>query len=292
VEIARRFGMPERVITFARQMLGNAGSEFAGLLTELRQKRQEFENLRTALDERERSLEQRSADLDARADDVLQIRKEAAEKGWSDAKELISATRRRTNALLDELKFEKRNDIIQRIRRAEAELTEQLKPKAAQAERLALTSVAPGDAVRINSLGYDAVVLSLDSRHTKARVRAGRMELDVLVADLSAPLSAAGSSGKKSAAAPWKMAVVESDRSELKLIGMRVGEALAELEPFINHAHAAGLQEVRIIHGLGTGKLRNAVREELERHPLVAEFRPGEPHEGRDGATVVMLREQ
>ena len=290
VEIARRFGMPERVIAFARQMLGNAGSEFAGLLTELRQKRKEYEDLSTTLNERERSLDQRSADLDARADEVLQIRKEAAEKGWSDAKELISATRRRTNALLDELKFEKRNDIIDRLRRTEAELTEQLKPRAAQLERLSLMSVKPGDPVHINSLGYDAVVLSLDSRSAKARVRAGRMELDVLVADLSVPLDAAGRSAKKAAVVPWKMAVVESDQRELKLIGMRVNEALAELEPFINHAHAAGLQEVRVIHGLGTGTLRNAVREELERHPLVEGFRPGEPHEGRDGATVVTLR--
>jgi DNA mismatch repair protein MutS2 len=85
------------------------------------------------------------------------------------------------------------------------------------------------------------------------------------------------------------MAVVESDQRELKLIGMRVSEALAELEPFIHHAHAAGLKEVRVIHGLGTGTLRDAVREELERHPLVEGFRAGEPHEGRDGATVVTL---
>ena len=290
VEIARRFGMPDRVITFARQMLGNAGSEFAGLLTELRQKRQEFEELRNALDKRERSLEQRSAELDARADEVLQIRKEAAEKGWSDAKELISATRRRTNALLDELKHEKRNDIVGRIRRAEAELTEQLKPQTAQPERLALELVKPGDSVHINSLGYDAVVLSHDSRNIKARVRAGRMELDVLVADLSAPQDAGGRSAKKGTAAPWKMVIVESDRRELKLIGMRVSEALAELEPFISHAHAAGIQEVRVIHGLGTGRLRNSVREELGRHPLVEGFRSGEPHEGRDGATVVTLR--
>ncbi|HIJ88562.1 MAG TPA: endonuclease MutS2 [Desulfuromonadales bacterium] len=290
VEIARRFGMPERVIAFARTMLGNAGSEFAGMLTELRQKRQEFEELRTALNERERSLDRRSADLDARADEVLQIRKEAAEKGWNDAKELISATRRRTNALLDELKSEKRSDIIAEIRRSEAELVEQLKPHDAHPDRLMLKSVTSGDSVHIKSLGYDAVVLSLDSRHAKARVRAGRMELDVLVTDLSVPQGATGRSPEKAAAAPWKMAVVECDRRELKLIGMRVSEALSEMEPFITHAHAAGLQEVRIIHGLGTGTLRNAVREELERHPLVAGFRPGEPHEGRDGATVVTLR--
>ncbi len=290
VEIARRFGMPERVIAFARQMLGNAGSEFASLLTELRLKRKEFEDLRQGLQARERSLDERSAELDARADEVLQIRKEAAEKGWGEAKELITATRRRTNALLDELKREKRSEIVDELRQVETVLETQLKPHDNQPERLPLKSVKPGDAVHINSLGCDGVVLSLDSRQNKARVRAGRMELDVLVADLSRPPISAGRIGKKTVMTSWKTDIVESEQQELKLIGMRVEGALAELEPFINHAHAAGLREVRVIHGMGTGRLRDAVREELKRHPLVEGHRPGEPHEGRDGATVVTLR--
>ena len=290
VEIARRFGMPERVIAFARKMLGNAGSEFAGLLTELRQRRKEFEDLRASLETRQRSLDQRSAELDQRADQVFQIRKEAAEKGWNDAKELISDTRRRTNSLLDQLKREKRSEIVDELHQAEAELTAQLKPGASAPELIALKSVKQGDSVHIGSLGYDGVVLSLSGRHAKARVMAGRMELDVPLSDLSRPQGAAERGGKKPAAAPWKVDVVESDQRELKLIGMRVDEALAELEPFINHASAAGLREVRIIHGVGSGRLRDAVREELERHPLVEGQRPGEPHEGRDGATVVTLR--
>lgn len=290
VEIARRFGMPERVISFARQMLGNAGSEFASLLTELRQRRSEYETLRNSLEARERFLDQRSADLDARADEVLQIRKEAAEKGWSDAKELISATRRRTNVLLEELKRENRGEIVDRLRQAETELVDQLKPQDALPERVQLKSVKQGDSVHIGSLGYDGVVLSLDGRHAKARVRAGRMELDVPLADLFISHGATGRNGKKTAIASWKIDIVESEQRELKLIGMRVDEALAELEPFINHASAAGLREVRVIHGVGSGRLRDAVREELERHSLVEGHRPGEAHEGRDGATVVTLR--
>ncbi len=290
VEIARRFGMPERVIAFARQMLGNAGSEFAGLLTELRQRRKEFEDLRKALEVRQLSLDQRSSELDARADEVLQIRKEAAEKGWDDAKELISATRRRTNALLDELKREKRSEIVDELRRAETDLTEQLKPQDVRSVLLPLKAVKPGDTVHIRSLGCDGTVLSFDLRSGKTRVRAGRMELDVPLAELARPQTKTERGKGRPAAASWKMDVVESEQRELKLIGMRVDEALAELEPFINHASAAGLREVRVIHGVGTGRLRDAVREELERHPLVEGHRPGEPHEGRDGATVVTLK--
>lgn len=290
VEIARRFGMPERVISFARQMLGNAGSEFAGLLTELRQRRSEYEKLCAGLEDRERLLDQRSAELDRRADQVIQIRKEAAEKGWNDAKELISATRRRTNALLEQLKREKRSEIVDELRRAETKLTEQLKPQAVSPELLPLKTVTPGDTVHIRSLGCDGVVLSFEVRSGKTRVRAGRMELDVPLAEL-AKARAKGDAGKgKRVTAPWKVDVVGSEECELKLIGMRVDEALAELEPFINHAHAAGLRELRVIHGLGSGRLRDAVREELGRHPLVEGHRQGEAHEGRDGATVVTLR--
>ncbi len=289
VEIARRFGMPERVIAFARQMLGSAGSEFTTLLTELRRQRSEYEALQRHLEVRERSIDARSKELDVRAADIEQVRRAAAEKSWGDAKELIYTTRRRMNELLGELKRDKRSEIIDKIRRAESELTEQLKPQAESPELLPLATVKVGDAVHLRSLGYDGVVLTLDHRHAKARVRAGRMEMDVPLSDLSLPQSSA-ERGKKKVGAHWHFDVMQSDQRELKLIGLRADEALSALEPFINHAAAAGLSEVRIIHGMGSGRLRDAVREELERHPLVREQRAGEPHEGRDGATVVTLK--
>ncbi|MDO9068868.1 MAG: Smr/MutS family protein [Deltaproteobacteria bacterium] len=290
VDIARRFGMPERVIAFARQMLGSAGTEFAALLTELRQKRSEFETLKRNLDAREQTLYERSSELDARAADMERVRREVSEKAWGDARELISTTRRRMNELLEELKREKRSDIIDKLRRAEIALTDKLKPVSESPELLPISSVKPGDAVHLRSIGCDAIVLSFDERHARARVRAGRIELDVLLSDLVKPQSSAGRGTRKVPSAPWRFDVEGCDQSELKLIGMRVEEALSELEPFINHAAAAGLHEVRIIHGIGTGRLRDAVREELERHPLVQGQRAGEQHEGRDGATIVTLK--
>ena len=84
----------------------------------------------------------------------------------------------------------------------------------------------------------------------------------------------------------------KSGERELKLIGLRVDEALDLLEQFLDRASLGGQREVRVIHGLGTGRLRDAVREHLARHPLVEGFRAGEAHEGRDGATVVTLRSE
>jgi DNA mismatch repair protein MutS2 len=290
VEIARRFGMPERVIAFARNMLGNAGSEFASLLTELRQRRNDLETARRELREQETALQERERELQRRAGELDQVRREAAEKAWGDARELISTTRRKMNAMLEELKREKRSEIVENIRSAEAELTAALQPQDALLQLEPLAAARVGDTVHVRSLGCEASVLSCDERNGKVRVRAGRMELDVPLIELAKPRSKAEQGKKKPGVAAWKTVVVESEQRELKLIGMRVDEALAELEPFISHAAAAGLCEVRVIHGIGTGRLRDAVREELERHPLVDSHRPGEAYEGRDGATVVTLK--
>jgi DNA mismatch repair protein MutS2 len=76
----------------------------------------------------------------------------------------------------------------------------------------------------------------------------------------------------------------------INLIGLRVDEALSRLEPFLNHASLAGLAEVTIVHGYGTGALARAVREHLTRHPLIKTFRKGEPSEGGGGVTIATLR--
>ena len=76
---------------------------------------------------------------------------------------------------------------------------------------------------------------------------------------------------------------------EIHLRRLTVDEALFRLDRYLNDAFLAGLTTVRVIHGKGTGTLRQAVREELKNHPLVESFRRAELEEGGDGATVVEL---
>ena len=291
IEIAQRFGMPERVIGFARDMLGTAGAEFTALLAELRRKRGELEQANRQVGQQQEQLRASQRELDARAAGMEQARREVKEKAWGEARELISISRRRMNELLEEFKREKRGDIIERLRQSEQEITGQLKPSATESdERLPLQNVTVGDSVHVRSLGHNGVVTQLAQKQGKARVRAGSIELDVALSDLVAPFQSARDKVPQPPRAVWKVADAEGEERELKLIGLRVDEALDLLEQFLDHASLAGQREVRIIHGLGTGRLRNAVREHLARHPLVEGHRAGEPHEGRDGATVVTLR--
>ena len=290
LDIAQRFGMPQRVIELAREMLGNEGSELTTLMAELRQRRVELEEMRASLETEHRRQEQRAAEIEARSSEISRVRRETAEKAWSEAREVINAGRRRMNELLDELKREKRLDIVEKIRSAGKDLADKLEPLKQTAHR-PLTRIAAGDLVFVTTLGCSATVLSTDEKHRKARILAGRIEAEVSFDALAAAQkNSAGKQNDVPRKSTWKADVVESDQQELKLIGLRVDEALALLEPFLNHAAAGGLRELRVIHGIGSGRLREAVREHLEQHPLVESYRSGTEYEGRDGATVVTLK--
>lgn len=291
IDIARRFGLPERVIVFAREMIGTAGAEFTSLLAELRRKREELDDAARQLEQQQEHVRTLQKEVEARSAGIAQAKREASEKAWSEAREVISSTRRRMNELLEEYKREKRSETIEKIRKTESDLTIRLKPSNDESEELLpLKEVKVGDQVFVRSINNNGVVLQIDEKRGKVRVRAGSMELDVLLGDLAARRRKDDKKQQRPAQGHWKVNTAESEETELKLIGLRVEEALDMLEPFLNQASLSNIGEVRIIHGLGSGKLKQAVREYLSRHQLVESFRPGEPHEGRDGATVAKIR--
>jgi DNA mismatch repair protein MutS2 len=149
----------------------------------------------------------------------------------------------------------------------------------------------PGMRVRVASLGKSGEVVGV--RGTRVEVRLGAMTISADASDLQRPEGPPAAttrrvaSGTATGHAPPRVSTVGR---ELKLIGKRVDEALPELERFLDAALLAGHEEVRIVHGHGTGRLRSAVRDFLTRHEQVAEYRSGGATEGGDGATVATLR--
>jgi DNA mismatch repair protein MutS2 len=197
----------------------------------------------------------------------------------------VDKVRREVNAILDQARREKRKEARQELQRVAQEV-------AAQSRNLLPERQIPADEVRegatvfVTSLGYDAVVVSVDRKQGRARVRAGNLEFET-------PLPALALKSGKKAVPPAGRRRAESPDTELPttltLIGARVDEALARLDTFLDRASLGGIGEVTVVHGIGTGVLRAAVREHLGRHPLVTGYRQGEKYEGGDGVTVVML---
>ncbi len=286
LEIARRYGLPDRVIDFARGLLGRMESEFHALLGELQEQRNRQDTLLAEQERLNRDLTARESHLKERLAAAERDKREALEKAHREAKEIIQGARREVNAILDEARREKSKAARQKVaeleERAEARLRE-FHPE----EELAPDKVAVGGSVFVRSLGYDAQVVALDRARRRLRVRAGSLEIEVPLDGIAPPRGKATKAlvkGKRPAAEE------EAPTTELNLVGSRVDDALPRLEQFLNHASLAGYGEVRIVHGKGTGALMRGVRQYLDGHPLARELREGEAYEGGSGVTVVTLR--
>ncbi|GFE56138.1 endonuclease MutS2 [Geobacter sp. AOG1] len=286
LEIARRYGLPDRLIDFAQGLLGRMESEFHALLGELQEQRNRQDLLLAEQERHNRDLAAREAQLKERLAVAEREKRESMEKAHREAKDIIQAARREVNAILDEARREKSKVARQKV----AELEEQAEARLREfhpEEELAPDKVAVGGTVYVRSLGYDAQVVALDRARGRLRVRAGSLEIEVPLDGIAPPRGKAAKAlvkGKRPA--PEE----EAPTTEINLVGSRVDDALPRLEQFLNHASLAGYVEIRVVHGKGTGALMRGVRQFLDGHPLVRELREGEPYEGGSGVTVVTLR--
>jgi DNA mismatch repair protein MutS2 len=190
----------------------------------------------------------------------------------------------RTSAIgRDEVRTE-RQDIDALARKLEAPAPAQLPegPAAVAAD------LRPGDRVRVPRLNRSGTVLFV--HRDELEIDAGGLKLR-LPASETVSVKAAPDQ-KTAATSGWSADLDErggaADR--LNLLGMHVDEALAEVERFIDRAGYQNLQQVTVIHGLGTGALKAAVTGYLKGHALVSSLRTGEPSEGGAGVTVVELK--
>ena len=287
LEIARRYGLPDNVIEFARGMLGRMDTEFHSLLAELKDKRQRHEQMLAGLAARTQELEERERLIREREASTEIQKRDALERAYLEAREIIAETRRETRAVLEEARREKSRASLKKLEEAGKIVEEKLQEFHPEPS-VPIEDIHEGDTVFVRSIGYDAPVLKVDRKQNRLRVKAGAMEMEVAVSDVSPKKGRVAIPSKRGARRPAP--VEETATRELKLLGMRVDSALTSLEKFLNHASLEGFREVRIIHGIGTGALLAAVREHLDGHPLVSEFRAGERQEGGNGATIVTLR--
>jgi DNA mismatch repair protein MutS2 len=269
-------------------MIGTMEADFHALLRDLKDKGERLDQTLALLAQREERLARGERDLAGRAAQADQILKGAKEKGYLEAQEVIRKARREVAAIIEEARRDKAREAREArglLDQAEVEI-EQVLAELNPVEELAPDKITVGKTLFVKPLNCDAKILSVDSRTGRVRVRAGSMELEVAIATLS---KARGKELKVQ-----QKRAQEAERAEpvssINLLGMRVEEALGELEPFLNHAALDRIPELRVVHGKGTGALMKGVRNYLDSHPLVASFRTGERFEGGDGVTVVTLR--
>ena len=300
LDIAQRLGLEPRIVERARSLLDPSAKEGEDYLVRLRelvtraeQDRESLRLLREELGAERRALEERFRQKTDRAGRQAVQKLEAALGELRDMgrRELSELRERRERARLDKSWAKSEG----RLRSLVAQQRSELSREPEQGQWRSVTGeLKCGMRVRVASLGRVGEVAGL--RGSRVDVRLGGMNITVETRDLQLPIGGpAGSSppARTEQGRGGSRTHAETGppvQRELKLIGKRVDEALDELDRFLDGALVSGHDEVRIIHGHGTGRLKSAVRRFLDSHSQVQRHRPGGVGEGGDGATVAILR--
>jgi DNA mismatch repair protein MutS2 len=289
--IAERLGLATEIVRAARALVSSEDLETESLLAEIQEAHQEAMVARDEAVRSQREAAEQERRLAARLAAIESERAAILGETRAQARHEIDETRRELEALRAELAERKPQTTLgeEWLAQARARLEKQERavappPPPPPPEEIRLPGgIQVSDTVWIAGLGTTGQVTALDG--DSAEVQVGTFGVRVKTSDLERR-------GRKSAAPAAQRVPVATHASpgmELDLRGQRVEEILPRLDKYLDDAFLAALPFVRIIHGKGTGTLRQAVQQELRSHPLVQSYRSGEEGEGGSGVTVAYL---
>ena len=293
---ASRLGLATEIITRAQHMLSEGSQELGDLLAHLGTERKSIDSLRHSLEKEFSEAQQKNAELEnslrqleaKRQKTIKDIRDQVVREAAGLQKELREAAA--------ELRKDKSRKGIEQAKRALAEVRKQLNTEAWQARAAVETGeqegeagvITVGDTVWLKEVGMSATVLSVSEERGLVEVHAGKVKMILNLDSVEKRMPSTGAVKPGGAVITRKLSK-PSISLELDLRGKRAEEVELALDDYLNETSLYGLSQVRIIHGIGTGTVRQIVREVLASHPLVASFRTGEKGEGGDGVTIVSM---
>lgn len=300
--LARRLGLPAEWLDRAEARLGSEHRDLRRLIAEVERVRQELAETRDRLEVEHADAEKLRRRLAGERAALEEERRSTAKKMRTELDDFRRQTAERLRREEERLRerFEEG-----RRRGLAAEAVQILFSKAPAFEEAAEPDqpsgpLAVGEPVRHLGLGWEGVLEKLEDGRAEVLVRGKRVrcrpeELAPVSSREKGPAPAASRTSRE--ARPTSTLATRGDIDEttavppeINLIGMRVEPALEQLDSYIDQALLASRKEVRVVHGHGSGRLRQAVREHLRGHRGIAEIRSGAPNEGGNGATVVTFR--
>lgn len=302
--ISRKLGLSQEYIDMAESFIGTREKSLEDIITGLDNSRHDLEekNRRAdeALAEAERlrkKLEDKNDRIDTNRDKIIARANEEAGRILAEAKEFADETIRKINKI---------SDSTASLRELEAERTA-LREKLTDAEKKNSIAVKPGrngkiespdsikvgDSVRVLSLNVVGKVATLPNQKGDLTVIMGALRSTVNVKDLEWAPEVVKEKEKpgKTGIGTIRMSKSADISMECNVIGMRVDEALPVVEKYLDDAYLANLPQVSIIHGRGTGALKDAVHNFLKRQKYVESYRFGTFHEGDRGVTIVVFKQ-
>lgn len=302
--ISEKLGLPSDLITDAKGRISKSEGDFEDLIADLEKSRStiereqlEINQYKAEIESLKEKLEQKQERLDSSRDKILREANEQAYNILKEAKDVADETIRNFNkygkagAPVSEMEKE-RTKLRGKMDKAAQKMSEQ--KKASVPNYNVPKKLRIGDSVKVISMNLKGTVHSLPNAKGDLYVQMGILRSLVNINDLILLEEDAAPGTKKfqkTSAGKIKMSKSASVSTEINLIGKTTDEAIPLLDKYLDDAYLAHLPSVRIVHGKGTGALRNAVQAHLKRLKYVKSFHLGEFGEGDAGVTIAEFKD-
>lgn len=302
--IASRLGLPDAIIAVAKGEINPTELRADKLLDDIRKERNRASREREKSEKARQKTEALNRALEARLNAIEDERREVVARARAEAELEVEILKRNLETLKRDMKklrqpVDALNKLEEKVEKVEEKITGAIERKAKE-EGLPVNALSPlklGEKVIVRTIGSEGIITALSQNDVEVqigslRVRAKFSEIARKTEDR--PQFESLPAGKKSASRQPASGSTSSPAAappglELDLRGQRAEEALEKLERYLDQAYLSGMPYVRIVHGKGTGKLRQEVRATLKQHPHVTTYEEGLPNEGGDGVTVAKI---
>lgn len=300
--ISKKLGLSDEIIEAAKEQIDEQDVSFEDVISDLEKsrvtiekERREIEDYKKEIEALRHKLQEKNDKIDQTRDRILREANEKARDILREAKDTADETIRIFQKAgpgasmkdLEQARQKLRSNIDDKNSKLSVAAKDKPKAPALKPEQL-----KKGDAVRIVSMGLKGTVSSLPDAKGNLFVQCGIMRTSTNIKDLvrieeatiTTPTMSKTNTGK------LRMSKSFSVSPEINLLGKTVDEALAALDKYLDDAYLAHLENVRVVHGKGTGALRKAIQQHLKRIKYVKSFRQGEYGEGDAGVTIVEFK--
>lgn len=299
--ISYKLGLPEYIIDEAKNLIGKQDRTFEDLISDLEANRVTIEKeqdeilqYKTEIEKLKQNLDKKNENLEANRERILKEAKEQASSILREAKDVADESIRKYNRWLRDggniKDMEAERSQLRNKINDDLDMPIGKSPK--RSKSTAPKSLSIGDSVFVTSIGLRGTVTTLPNPKGDLFVQMGSLNSQVNIKELEMVEKEDNkpASNNRTQSGKIKMSKSSTISPEINLIGKTVDEALFDLDKYLDDAYLAHIPQVTVIHGRGTGALRNAVHAFLKKSKYVKDYRVGGYNEGNTGATIVEFK--
>lgn len=299
-EISKRLGLQDYITDYARNLISKENVEFEDVLQAMETDRKIIERDKLEAEKLKIEIENLRRGLSSEKDKTSEMRDKIIQKAKEEARSILKDAKEESDLIVGELRDISAEVGRERNKRIQ-EAQDMIKSKLGNVESALSKDILNvkskkipknlkvGESVEVLSLGQKGVVLTIPDDNGNLNVQIGVMKVNVHLNTLRRINS---DDGEKSIRSSKTIMSSKSKTisTEIDLRGMNIEEAIIDIDKYLDDSYIAGLAEIHIIHGKGTGALREGVTSYLRTHRHVKTFRLGKYNEGGDGVTIVEVK--